>query len=104
MGPASPVPVEVQTELARLAQRWHQLPLRQALSSAGRLRAAAQELADSLVRDAGGATIPLSDLGPACALDQLTVLVYDACVGGRVEGLAERLAVLRRDLTGPQPF
>ncbi len=101
MGPASPVPVEVQTELERLAQRWHQLPLRQALSSADRLRAAAQELADAL---GGRSAAPLADLGPAGALDQLTVLVYDACVGGQVEGLAGRLAVLRRDLTGPVAF
>jgi hypothetical protein len=39
------------------------------------------------------------DLGPAAAMDQLTVLVYDACAAGLSNGLESRLAALRRDLT-----
>ncbi len=38
---------------------------------------------------------PLPDLGPAVAMDQLRVVVHDACAEGRGAGLAERLATLR---------
>jgi hypothetical protein len=38
------------------------------------------------------------DLGPAVVMDQLTVLVYDACAAGVGDRLAERLADLRRTL------
>lgn len=96
----SPVPDEVQTELARLARRWRQLPLGQAQSYAAQLRAAAREFADAVPVDNGaGAGAEIRDLGPAAALDQLRVLVYDASAAGLTLGLAERLAVLRRAVT-----
>lgn len=37
----------------------------------------------------------LPDLGPAVVMDQLRVVVHDACSEGRGAGLAERLAALR---------
>ncbi|MEI2766897.1 MAG: hypothetical protein V9F82_14630 [Dermatophilaceae bacterium] len=98
----SPVPDEVQTELTRLARRWRQLPLGQAQSYAAQLRAAARELADAVPVDDGAgarADTEIRDLGPAAALDQLRVLVYDASAAGLTLGLAERLAVLRRAVT-----
>jgi hypothetical protein len=39
------------------------------------------------------------DLGPAVVMDQLTVLVYDACQARRSDGLEDRLADLRRALS-----
>ncbi len=82
----------------RLAERWQQLPLDQALSYAGRLRIVAQELFDmvagrdgSMVGDtcgpvddrtekgtSTGSSAIVPDLGAAAALDQLRVAVYDA--------------------------
>ncbi|HEY7719644.1 MAG TPA: hypothetical protein VH915_12845 [Pedococcus sp.] len=85
---ASPVPPEVAEELRRVAQRWQQLPLGHALSCMPRLRA--------LLDDLAGTSVP--DLGPAVVVDQLTVLVHDACAAGESAGLAERLAGLRREL------
>ena len=43
---------------------------------------------------------PPPDLGPAVLMDQLTVLVYDACEANRAaaDDLASRLADLRREL------
>jgi hypothetical protein len=38
------------------------------------------------------------DLGPAAVMDQLTVLVYDACRDGAGDGLETELAALRRAL------
>jgi hypothetical protein len=38
------------------------------------------------------------DLGPAVVMDQLTVLLYDACQAGRTDCLETRLADLRRAL------
>ena len=38
------------------------------------------------------------DLGPAVVMDQLTVLLYDACQAGRSDCLETRLAELRRAL------
>jgi hypothetical protein len=44
----------------------------------------------------GLAEVP--DLGPAVVMDQLTVLVYDACRDGAATGLEDELAALRRAL------
>jgi hypothetical protein len=41
---------------------------------------------------------PVPDLGPGAVMDQLTVMVFDACAARRCEGLAGRLAELRRSL------
>ncbi|PID96399.1 MAG: hypothetical protein CSA84_05230 [Actinomycetales bacterium] len=108
-------------ELTRLAGRWQQLPLDQALSYAGHLRTIAQELFHavagrdgSLVDDTrgtvDGGTEPCTstgpgaivpDLGAAAALDQLRVAVFDAtqladpALDARV---AESLTELRRGI------
>ncbi|MGV1009242.1 MAG: hypothetical protein ACOYBY_11635 [Dermatophilaceae bacterium] len=57
-----------------------------------------QSLADQTAdaRHAPRALVP--DLGPAAVLDQLRVLVYDAVVAGRGQGLQEALVALRRTL------
>jgi hypothetical protein len=87
--PRSPVPDEVSTELRRVVQRWQQLPLDSAEAALPVVRALLGELADGH---------PVPDLGPAVAMDQLTVLVHDACAEGRVAGLEGRLADVRRAL------
>jgi hypothetical protein len=50
-----------------------------------------------IVDDLTGSAVP--DLGPAVVMDQLTVLVYDACQSGGQDDLTARLAQLRRDLS-----
>jgi hypothetical protein len=87
--PRSPVPDHVATELRRVVQRWQQLPLDSASSCLPAVHAVLTELAEGL-------TVP--DLGPAVVMDQLTVLVHDACAEGRWAGLDGRLADLRRTL------
>ncbi|HEX5524544.1 MAG TPA: hypothetical protein VFX53_13930 [Pedococcus sp.] len=90
MAPAtSPVPQGVSDELRRVVRRWQQLPLDHALSCMPALRRVLAALTSESV----------PDLGPAAAMDQLTVLVYDACAAGLSNGLESRLAALRRDLT-----
>ena len=69
--------------------RWHQLPLDRAASSLPRVHALLDEIADA----------PVPDLGPGAAMDQLTVLVYDACEAGGQDYLAARLVEPRRDLS-----
>jgi hypothetical protein len=91
--PTSPVPQEVSTELERVARRWRELPLDGALTRVPAVRALVDDLAAA---DRPGAGVP--DLGPAVLVDQLTVLVFDACAAGRAEGLGSRLADLRRAL------
>jgi hypothetical protein len=87
------VPPEVSTELERVARRWRELPLDHARACVPVVRA----LVDDLAAPVGtGRTVP--DLGPAVLLDQLTVLVYDACAAGRADDLASRLADLRHAL------
>lgn len=65
------------TELSRLAQRWHQLPLDQARCVAPLVHALTQRLLDVPAGVQGQPTTPVPDLGPAVVLDQLTVAVYD---------------------------
>jgi len=93
----SPVPQEVSVELGRVVERWHQLPLGHAISCAPEVRAVIDALA--------GERVP--GLGPSVLMDQLTVMVHDACrdavATGRpgakfAELLAGRLAALRRTL------
>jgi hypothetical protein len=72
-----------------VVRRWQQLPLGHALSCMPRLRLLLDELA--------GCAVP--DLGPAVVMDQLTVLVYDACETGGQDDLTARLAELRRSLS-----
>lgn len=86
--PKSPVPQEVSEELERVVQRWRQLSLDHA-----HVRMPSARL---LVESLAGAPVP--DLGPGVVMDQLTVMVYDACAAGHADGLADQLAELRRQL------
>lgn len=104
--PRSPVPQGVLTELQRVVERWHQLPLDHALSYVGRVRALVQSLADGVAEARGIPASAVPDLGPATLMDQLTVLAYDASATAASAGtstltsvLAQDLATLRRDLT-----
>jgi len=94
--PRSPVPQDVSVELGRVVERWHQLPLGHAISCAPAVRAVIDALAGE----------PVPDLGPSVLMDQLTVMVHDACrdavATGRPAGFADQLAgrltALRRTL------
>ena len=77
----SPVPQEVSAQLQRVVRRWQQLPLDHALLCVPTVRALLVELA-------GDDAPLLPDLGPGALMDQLTVLVHDACTGGEVEAAA----------------
>ncbi len=70
-------PDAVTTELTRLVRRWQQMPLDQAVSSSGPVRALVDRYAALLHP---GALVP--DLGPAVLLDQVTVVTYDALLAG----------------------
>ena len=89
MPPAQRLPVEVERELKRVVERWHQLPLDHALSRMPVVRALLEALA-------GAPEVP--DLGPGVVMDQLTVLVWDARHDVDAHELAERLAEVRRQL------
>jgi len=82
-----PVGISARTELDRLAHRWHTLPVGQARSAAVPARSLAGEFLGTEVED----------LGPAAALDQLRVAVYEAARAGTPDEVAgDRLADLRR--------
>jgi hypothetical protein len=93
------VPQEVSAELQRVVRRWQQLPLDRALSCMPRVRLLLDHLA-AATAIAGTPPAAVPDLGPASAMDQLTVLAYDACEAGKVPApeLATRLGDLRREL------
>lgn len=74
-----------------MVRRWQQLPLDHALSCVPAVR----RLLDDLAGSAG----PVPDLGPGVVMDQLSVLVYDACEAGSQEPLTARLGELRRSLS-----
>lgn len=106
----SSVPTQVGTELERVVRRWQQLPLDRALECSFAVRALVQQLAD-LADTAGrggsggrsGDRMPsalVPDLGPATLMDQLTVMVHDACAADAMSEteLAEALSRLRRQL------
>jgi hypothetical protein len=106
------VPQEVSVELQRVVERWRQLPLDRALSYAARVRALVQSLADGVAETSGVPASAVPDLGPATLMDQLTVMVHDACAAAAptaatsasvtptavTSRLAEDLATLRREL------
>jgi hypothetical protein len=100
----SPVPQEVQTELERVVERWRQLPLDDALSYAGRVRALVQVLADGVAHATGVHASAIPDCGPAALMDQLTVMVYDASAAAGnsaaagTSTLVQDLASLRREM------
>lgn len=75
----SPVPQEVSDELKRVVERWRQLPLDHALSRMPLTLAFVQTLADRVAGSRGAPSRPVPDLGPAVVMDQLTVMVFDAC-------------------------
>lgn len=80
------IPPEIESELGRADRRWRQLPLDRAARALPGVHALLAEIA--------GEELP--DLGPAVVMDQLRVVVFDACVSeGGGAGLAERLASLR---------
>ncbi|WP_068266479.1 hypothetical protein [Janibacter limosus] len=80
------IPDDTATELGRAVRRWQQLPLDRAADALPGVHALCAELAGE----------PLPDLGPAVAMDQLRVVVFDACRGaGSPPHLAQRLAELR---------
>ena len=81
----TPVPDDVAAELDRAVRRWQQLPLDRAVAASACVHGLLAELAGE----------PLPDLGPAVLMDQLRVVVYDACAKGEVPALAGRLASLR---------
>jgi hypothetical protein len=88
------VPAGVAEELRRVVRRWQQLPLDHALSCVPGVRLLLEDLA---ARTAPGDAVP--DLGPAVVMDQLAVLVYDACREGLADGLEQRLAALRAEIS-----
>lgn len=80
------IPDDVASELGRAVRRWQQLPLDRAADALPGVHALLADLAGE----------PLPDLGPAVVMDQLRVVVFDACAGeGGPPHLAERLAALR---------
>lgn len=89
------MPPEVLVELQRVVQRWQQLPLDHALRCMPRARQLLAELAGSEAPD-------VPDLGPAVVMDQLTVLVYDACEAADPDTplAPQRLADQLRELRG----
>lgn len=85
------IPPEIESELGRAVRRWRQLPLDRAVAALPGVHA--------LLADLAGEQLP--DLGPAVVMDQLRVVVFDACVSeGGGAGLAERLASLRLGWSG----
>ena len=81
-----------------MVERWRQLPLDQALSRAGRVRALVQSLADDDAEANGFPATTIPDLGPATLMDQLSVMVHDASAAALTSSLADDLASLRREL------
>jgi len=94
----SPVSPEAGAELQRVVERWSQLPLDQALTQAGHVRALVQSLADRVAEAQGIASSIVPDLGPATLMDQLIVMVYDASAASLTSALMADLASLRREL------
>ncbi len=112
-----PVPPMARTELSRLAQRWHQLPLDQARCVVPLVHALTQRLLDLAASAEGQPLTPVPDLGPAAALDQLTVAVFECAAGptkvAEVDLVAELVSLRRAvvaattrgpSLTGPDPL
>ncbi len=74
------VPAVIRQEVERLGERWRTLPLDQALHHAQALRELARRCEEQLPWHDRHLTEPLvQDLGPECAYDQVSVLVYDLC-------------------------
>lgn len=78
-----PRPDGVRAAHDRVTGRWRQLPLATAQRRSDVVRRLAQQWVD-LSATSSETTSALPDLGPAVAIDQLTVAVYDACHTGSV--------------------
>lgn len=83
--PREVVPDDIRIELTRAVRRWHQLPAGRAVLFVPAVGVLLAELAGE----------PVPDLGPAVVMDQLRVVVHDACAAGPPPDLAARLAALR---------
>lgn len=97
----SPVPPEVQTELRRVVERWHQLPLDYALSRMPLPLGLAQTFADRVARAQAGLPATVPDLGPAVVMDELTVMVFDLfdkVPGVDPAAVADELSGIRQQL------
>ncbi len=81
-------------ELDRIRRRWAELPIDRAEARMPVLR---RLLAD-LARRSAPVPTPVPDLGPAVVVDQLTVLVWDACAAGAGDGIPQLLTEARREL------
>lgn len=104
-GGVDPRPDHVVTELDRIARRWAQLPLDDAVQALPLVRGTLADLLDD-----PRAGVP-PDLGPGVVIDQLRVLAHDACAralaqthpgprdaAGGIERVGEVLTALRRAL------
>jgi len=85
-----------------VVERWRQLPLDRALLHAGSVRALVQALAERVAQADGFPASVVPDCGPATLMDQLIVLVYDACAAAVTSAqtltLAQDLVSLRAEL------
>ena len=95
--PADVVPPEARLELDRIRRRWAELPLDRAERRMPVLQRLLADIASrTVVLTEPPARVP--DLGPAVVVDQLPVLVWDACAAGRGDGIPPLLTDLRRHL------
>lgn len=81
-------------ELRRVVERWQQLPLDHALAQLPMVHELVQRLADAAADARAVPRARVPDLGPAVVMDQLTVLVYDACAVSTTAGGAAEVDVL----------
>ncbi|MBM6402057.1 hypothetical protein [Phycicoccus sonneratiae] len=90
-----PVPEAARVELDRIRRRWSELSVDRA-NLAGPL---VRELVEAVAATTAPGT-PVPDLGSAVLVDQLAVVVWDACAADAIDGadLSERLTALRRAL------
>jgi hypothetical protein len=79
-----------------VVQRWQQLPLDHALRRVPAVRDVLARLVPLGVGEPAGCVVP--DLGPAVVMDQLAVLVYDACAAESSPARAAEVQALLADL------
>ncbi len=90
--PVDVVPEDARRELERVRTRWSQLSLDRAEAALPLVQAVVEAVA------ARTSDREVPEVGAPVVIDQLAVVVWDACAAGRGEGLADALAQLRRDL------
>ena len=96
---ADVVPPEARVELDRVRRRWGELTLERAEAGMPELRRLLDHLTDRWADDPERTPLPpVHDLGPAVAVEQLTVVVWDAYATGRGDGIPQLLTDLRRAL------